>query len=70
MLAESEVLAGGPVVLLVIALLKDIPHGVLLIGVVHHAHFIELHLSEKGLPLALLPGVLGLRLAGHLLVQD
>lgn len=70
MSAEAEVLAGGPVVLLVVALLEDVPHRVLLIGVVHHAHLVELHLSEERFPLALLPGVLGFRLAGHLLVQD
>ena len=59
-------------VLLLVALVEDVAHGLFFLDVVvvlEHAHLVELHLPEKGLFLPRVPRLLGLRLAGHLLVQ-
>ena len=47
---ESEVLVGVPVVLLLVALVENVAHGLLFLDVVvvlEHAHLIELHLPEE-----------------------
>ena len=69
---ETEVLVRAPVMLLLIALIKDVAHGLFfgdVVVVLEQAHLIQFHLSEEGLLPARLPRLLGLRLAGHLLVE-
>ena len=69
---ETEVLVGGPVMLLLIALIEDVAHGLFfgdVVVVLEHAHLIEFDLSEEGFLSARLPRLLGLRLAGDLLVE-
>jgi hypothetical protein len=69
--AKAKVLIGGPMILLVVALVEDVAHGLLLhrVLLLQHAHLVELHLSEERLLLLRLPRLRTLRLAGHLLVQ-